>query len=353
MKILNSTDLDKAFFTNVEKKMNTILNSIRLFFSNIFIILLSLVLLYGNVNISDSIRIIFDIIMCLIGGVSIIALISCELGIKNFKLNNFIIKYDRNIIKGILIFICIYAVILILNVTQLASLADLTGFNIFAIFMISIVCSTVSMIFIGVVKNIAEVKNKMAKFYFYRKLKDNEKYFIYYSKDKDNVVCGENEDFELADKIVIIPLREIMENYTLFRVQNDRRKEKMKVLTIKQPWATLIMQGDKRFEFRSWKTKYRGELLIHAGNGADKEAIKRLGKYLPETLPYGKILGKVKLVDCIKMSPEFKELLLKENSDIYTKSTFEANYGWQIADVEAFENPIEVKGHLGLWNYEI
>ena len=39
----------------------------------------------------------------------------------------------------------------------------------------------------------------------------------------------------------------------------------MKVLTIKQPWATLIMQGYKRFEFRSWQTKYRGDLLIHAG----------------------------------------------------------------------------------------
>lgn len=35
----------------------------------------------------------------------------------------------------------------------------------------------------------------------------------------------------------------------------------MKVLTIKQPWATLIMQGDKRFEFRSWQTKYRESYL--------------------------------------------------------------------------------------------
>ena len=52
----------------------------------------------------------------------------------------------------------------------------------------------------------------------------------------------------------------------------------MKVLTIKQPWATLIMQGDKRFEFRSWQTKYRGDLLIHAGKGIDKEAMKRLSK---------------------------------------------------------------------------
>lgn len=126
----------------------------------------------------------------------------------------------------------------------------------------------------------------------------------------------------------------------------------MKVLTIKQPWATLIMQGDKRFEFRSWQTKYRGDLLIHAGKGIDKEAMKRLAKYLPEKLALGKILGKVKLVDCIKMSPEFKELLLKENSDIYTKSSFQENYGWQVSDVEEFENPIEVKGHLSLWEYD-
>lgn len=127
----------------------------------------------------------------------------------------------------------------------------------------------------------------------------------------------------------------------------------MKVLTIKQPWATLIMQGDKRFEFRSWQTKYRGELLIHAGKGIDKEAIKRLSKYLPKELPLGKILGKVTLVDCIKMTPEFKEDLLKENSDIYTKSSFKENYGWQIDNVQVFDEPIEAKGHLSLWEYNI
>ena len=125
----------------------------------------------------------------------------------------------------------------------------------------------------------------------------------------------------------------------------------MKALTIKQPWATLIMQKDKRFEFRSWQTKYRGDLLIHAGKGIDKEAMKRLAKYLPEELPYGKILGKVRLVDCIKMSPEFKELLLKENKDIYTKSSFQEKYGWQVTDVEVYEKPIEAKGHLSLWEY--
>ncbi len=39
----------------------------------------------------------------------------------------------------------------------------------------------------------------------------------------------------------------------------------MKVLTIKQPFVTLIAEELKEYEFRTWKTKYRGEILIHAG----------------------------------------------------------------------------------------
>ena len=133
----------------------------------------------------------------------------------------------------------------------------------------------------------------------------------------------------------------------------EGEKNAMKTITIKQPWATLIMQGDKRFEFRNWQTAYRGELLIHAGKSIDKEAIKRLEKYLPKELPLGKILGKERLVDCIKMSPEFKEELLKENRDIYTKSSFKENYGWQVDNVQVFDEPIEAKGHLSLWEYNI
>lgn len=127
----------------------------------------------------------------------------------------------------------------------------------------------------------------------------------------------------------------------------------MKVLTIKQPWATLIMQKNKRFEFRSWQTKYRGELLIHAGKGIDKEAMKRLAKYIPEDMPIGKILGKVILVDCVKMTPELKEMLLKENKDIYTDSSFKENFAWKLENVEVFDKTIEVKGKLSLWEYEI
>ena len=34
----------------------------------------------------------------------------------------------------------------------------------------------------------------------------------------------------------------------------------MKVLTIKEPWATLIIDGNKKYEFRSWKLNYRGRI---------------------------------------------------------------------------------------------
>ena len=70
-------------------------------------------------------------------------------------------------------------------------------------------------------------------------------------------------------------------------------------------------------------------------------------------MPAGKILGKVTLVDCVKMSPEFKEMLLKENKDIYTDSSFKENYGWQLENVEVFDEPIEAKGKLSLWEYDL
>lgn len=127
----------------------------------------------------------------------------------------------------------------------------------------------------------------------------------------------------------------------------------MKALTIRQPWATLIMQGVKRYEFRSWKTNFRGEVLIHAGKGIDKEAVERLKKYLPEgELPLGKILGKVNITDCVPMSEEFASMLSKENNDIYTTHSFSRNYGFKLEDVEVFDNTIDAKGQLGFWNFE-
>ena len=44
----------------------------------------------------------------------------------------------------------------------------------------------------------------------------------------------------------------------------------MKVITLIQPWATLIMLQEKKIETRSWSTNIRGEIAIHAGKKVDK-----------------------------------------------------------------------------------
>ena len=72
----------------------------------------------------------------------------------------------------------------------------------------------------------------------------------------------------------------------------------VKVLTVKQPWATLIVEGIKKYEFRSWKTKYRGEILIHAGLSEEKEEMEKF-KSLNLDFSKGKIIGIVNIVDCL------------------------------------------------------
>ena len=53
----------------------------------------------------------------------------------------------------------------------------------------------------------------------------------------------------------------------------------MKVISIKQPWASLIIYGYKSFEFRGWQTKYRGDLLIHASKTFDNLAKDKFKEY--------------------------------------------------------------------------
>ena len=53
----------------------------------------------------------------------------------------------------------------------------------------------------------------------------------------------------------------------------------VKTLTIREPWASLIVNGYKEYEFRSWKTNYRGKILIHAGIGFDKEYLDSFKVY--------------------------------------------------------------------------
>lgn len=82
----------------------------------------------------------------------------------------------------------------------------------------------------------------------------------------------------------------------------------MKVITMKQPFATLIAKGYKEYEFRTWKTKYRGAILIHAGKGIDKKAMECY-KHLNLEYPAGCIIAKANLTDCVYVDEKMVVLL--------------------------------------------
>lgn len=127
----------------------------------------------------------------------------------------------------------------------------------------------------------------------------------------------------------------------------------MKVLTIRQPWATLIAEGLKEYEFRTWNTMYRGDLLIHAGKGIDKEAMKRFSDYNLE-YPTGCIIAKVTLTDSIYVDDGFIKKIGPTNPLVYrgiiNKGTWDG-YGFKLENVEKID-PIFINGKLGLWDYD-
>ena len=126
----------------------------------------------------------------------------------------------------------------------------------------------------------------------------------------------------------------------------------MKVLTIKQPWATLIVEGYKEYEFRSWKTKYRGKILIHASLSLEKDANERFSEYNLNH-EYGCIIGEAEITDCILVDGEFNEKLRKINPLVYARSNHTETYAWKLENIKKYDKPIYVKGKLGLWNYVV
>ncbi|MCW5830673.1 MAG: ASCH domain-containing protein [Deltaproteobacteria bacterium] len=149
-----------------------------------------------------------------------------------------------------------------------------------------------------------------------------------------------------------------------------------KALTIVQPWASLIADGFKSWEMRSWPTSYRGQLLIHAGRGkltkqartANAEALRtwmartvnpeftKAACYFDRTdLPIGRIVAVADLVGCHRItgswrtSPaERKRVLLYGLTE---PAVGEVLFGWVLANVRRVDGPA-CKGMLGLWTLD-
>lgn len=140
----------------------------------------------------------------------------------------------------------------------------------------------------------------------------------------------------------------------------------MKVITIKQPWASLVVEGHKTIETRSWATKYRGDILIHAGVSNVKKIVKSMpisfwdrikdvGLLTPD-LPYGAIIGCVTIIDVQLMEAGIEEWMNNSNSDNEQEYAFgdwrEGRYAWHLENPILFKHSIPCKGQLGLWNFD-
>ena len=65
---------------------------------------------------------------------------------------------------------------------------------------------------------------------------------------------------------------------------------------------------------------------------------------------FGAIIGEATLVDCIKVSKEFDEILRKENEIVYVNNHVD-KYAWKLENIVKYDKPIYINGKLGLWNY--
>lgn len=153
----------------------------------------------------------------------------------------------------------------------------------------------------------------------------------------------------------------------------------MRCITLTQPWATLVAIGAKKIETRSWATKYRGPLAIHAAKGLglvggmlgldmlchDEPFMSALGEFGPagvEQLPLGAIVAVCRMVDCVPTRTTFPgwkrwqypgtdQSIRWEMTD--QERAFgnydEGRFAWLLADIQALPEPIPAKGALGLW----
>lgn len=124
--------------------------------------------------------------------------------------------------------------------------------------------------------------------------------------------------------------------------------QKIKALSLKQPFADLIVIGKKTIELRSWNTKVRGDFLVHASLTPIKSQYVKFGYKLDE-LPRGCIVGKATIIDVKHY--DITEQWEADAHKHYAGLEFAASdYGYILTNAVKFEKPIPVAGQLNFFD---
>ena len=105
----------------------------------------------------------------------------------------------------------------------------------------------------------------------------------------------------------------------------------MKALSIKEPWASMIREGKKTIETRTWKTKYRGKILLCASKN-------------PKSNISGYAFAIAELIDCLPM--------VKDDERFACCEVYPGAYSWFLKDIKGIE-PFKIRGQLRLFEVEI
>jgi hypothetical protein len=119
----------------------------------------------------------------------------------------------------------------------------------------------------------------------------------------------------------------------------------MKCLSLRQPYAELLVSGKKTIELRKWNTSFRGKFLIHASKNVNKEKCESLG-IAHTKLDTGAIIGRGILCDVKEYKN--KTQFIRDKSRHYADLTFFESYafGFIIKDAKRLRNPIPFSGKL-------
>lgn len=131
----------------------------------------------------------------------------------------------------------------------------------------------------------------------------------------------------------------------------------MKAITLWQPWATLVSLGEKRIETRSWTTRHRGLLAIHAGaNRGAAQACWADAHFLgtlrarglePRDLPYGGVVALVTLYDVVRTRDVPARMLTDRECAFGDFGP--GRWAWLLKEAVPTWHP--VTGSLGLWEW--